>query len=112
MDHRKLDFKIFHAVMCRSKNFPGYFVTRTCASVAIYYMICRLKDSKTYLFSCVVLLVVSKIVLKIFYDGTSPLVQWLRLCVPKAGGVSSIPVCGTKSHMLHGPKKSFFFFFF
>ena len=75
-------------------------------------MICRLKDSKTYLFSCVVLLVISKIVLKIFYDGISPLVQWLRLCVPKAGGVSSIPGCGTKSHMLHGPKEKKMLFFF
>jgi len=38
------------------------------------------------------------------------LVQWLRLCVPKAGGVSSIPGCGTKSHMLRGPKEKKIFF--
>ena len=75
-------------------------------------MICRLKDSKIYLISCVVLLLLSKIVLKIYYDGTSLLVQWLRLCVPKAGDVSSIPGCGTKSHMLRGQKKKIFFFFF
>ena len=30
--------------------------------------------------------------------GTSPVVQWLRLCVPKAGGVGSIPGQGTRFH--------------
>ena len=28
--------------------------------------------------------------------GTSPAVQWLRLCVPNAGGTGSIPSWGTK----------------
>ena len=31
---------------------------------------------------------------------TSLAVQWLRLCVPNAGGLGSIPGQGTKSHML------------
>ena len=30
--------------------------------------------------------------------GTSPVVQWLRLCVPKAAGMGSIPGQGTRSH--------------
>ena len=28
--------------------------------------------------------------------GTSPVVQWLRLCFPNAGGLGSIPCQGTK----------------
>ena len=32
--------------------------------------------------------------------GTFLMVQWLRLHVPKAGGLSSIPGQGTRSHML------------
>ena len=32
--------------------------------------------------------------------GTSLVVQWLRLCAPNAGGLSSIPGQGTRSHML------------
>ena len=32
--------------------------------------------------------------------GTSVVVQWLRLRVPSAGGQRSIPVQGTRSHML------------
>ena len=32
--------------------------------------------------------------------GTSLVVQWLRLCAPNAGGPGSIPVRGTRSHML------------
>ena len=31
--------------------------------------------------------------------GTSPAVQWLRLCEPNAGGRGSIPGQGTRSHM-------------
>ena len=38
--------------------------------------------------------------LKINLVGTSLLVQWLRLCPPKAGVPGSIPSQGTKSHML------------
>ena len=30
--------------------------------------------------------------------GNSPVVQWLRLCVPKAGGAGLIPSQGTRSH--------------
>ena len=44
------------------------------------------------------------------YAGTSPVVQWLRLDAPTAGGTSSIPGWGTKSpHATrHGQKiKSF-----
>ena len=32
--------------------------------------------------------------------GTSLVVQWLRLCVPNAGGPGLIPAQGTRSHML------------
>ena len=32
--------------------------------------------------------------------GTSLVVQWLRLCTPKAGGLDSIPGQGTRFHML------------
>ena len=32
--------------------------------------------------------------------GTSPVVQGLRLCTPKAGGLGSTPGQGTGSHML------------
>ena len=33
-------------------------------------------------------------------SGTSLVVQWLRLCAPRAGGLGWIPVWGTGSHML------------
>ena len=33
-------------------------------------------------------------------DGTSLVVQWLRLHTPKAGKLGSIPGQGTRSHML------------
>ena len=33
------------------------------------------------------------------FKGTSLVVQWLRLCSPKAGGPGSIPAQGTRSHM-------------
>ena len=33
-------------------------------------------------------------------QGLSPVVQWLRLCAPNAGGLGSIPGQGTRSHML------------
>ena len=33
-------------------------------------------------------------------QGTSLVVQWLRLCVPKAGGLGLFPGQGTRSHML------------
>ena len=32
-------------------------------------------------------------------SGTSLVVQWLRLCAAKAGGLGSIPAQGTRSHM-------------
>ena len=32
--------------------------------------------------------------------GTSPVVRWLGLCAPNAGGLGSIPGQGTRSHML------------
>ena len=32
-------------------------------------------------------------------QGTSLVVQWLRLCIPNAGGPGSIPGQGTKSRM-------------
>ena len=32
--------------------------------------------------------------------GTSLVIQWLRLCIPSAGGLSSIPSQGTKPRML------------
>ena len=32
--------------------------------------------------------------------GTFPVVQWLRLCTPNAGGPGSIPGQGIRSHML------------
>ena len=31
--------------------------------------------------------------------GTSPVIQWLRLCTPSAGGSGLIPGQGTRSHM-------------
>ena len=37
--------------------------------------------------------------LKNFQGGTSLVVQWLRLCIPKARGPGSIPGHGTRSHM-------------
>ena len=39
--------------------------------------------------------------------GTSLVVQWLKLCVPNAGGPSSIPRQGTRSHMLQQKTKTF-----
>ena len=30
------------------------------------------------------------------YWGTSPVVQWLRLCIPNAGDMGSVPDLGTK----------------
>ena len=35
-----------------------------------------------------------------YCPGTSLVVQWLRLCAPKAGDLGSIPSQGTRSHML------------
>ena len=32
--------------------------------------------------------------------ATSLVVQWPRLCAPKAGGLGSVPGQGTRSHML------------
>ena len=32
--------------------------------------------------------------------GISLVVQWLRLCIPNAGSLGSIPGQGTRSHML------------
>ena len=37
--------------------------------------------------------------------GTSLVVQWVRLCVPNAGGLGSTPGQGTRSHM-HAATKS------
>ena len=37
---------------------------------------------------------------KDFKNGTSLVVQWLRLCAPNAGGLGSILGQGTKFHML------------
>ena len=34
------------------------------------------------------------------HEGTSLVVQWLRLHAPNAGGQGSIPGEGTRSHML------------
>ena len=34
------------------------------------------------------------------YQGTSLVVQWLRLSAPNAGGPGSIPGQGTRSHVL------------
>ena len=33
-------------------------------------------------------------------EGTSLVVQWLRLCAPVSGGLGSIPGQGTRSHVL------------
>ena len=33
-------------------------------------------------------------------EGTTLVVQWLRLCAPSAGGPGSIPGQATRSHML------------
>ena len=38
--------------------------------------------------------------------GTSLVVQWLRLCSPNAGGLSSIPGWGTRSRMHAATKRS------
>ena len=43
--------------------------------------------------------------IQILYPGTSLVAQWLRLCAPNAGGPSSIPGEGTRSHM-HATTKS------
>ena len=32
-------------------------------------------------------------------EGTSLVVQWLRLCAPVSGGLGSIPGQGTRSHV-------------
>ena len=37
--------------------------------------------------------------------GSSPAVQWLRLCASTARGTGLIPGQGKKSHMLHGMDK-------
>ena len=36
---------------------------------------------------------------EISFQGTSLVVQWLRLHVPNAGGLGSIPGQGTRTHM-------------
>ena len=41
---------------------------------------------------------------KTFRSGTSLVAQWLRLWVPKAGGLGSIPDQETGSHMLQLPR--------
>ena len=38
-------------------------------------------------------------------EGTSLVVQWLRLCAPNAGGPGSIPGLGTRS-LMHAATKS------
>jgi len=47
------------------------------------------------------------------FDRDSLVVQWLRLCTPKASSPGSIPVQGTRSHMSqekkrisHAPRKN------
>ena len=40
-----------------------------------------------------------ELLLKAVQEGTSPVVQWLRLQAPKAGGLSSIPDQGTRFRM-------------
>ena len=37
---------------------------------------------------------------KSLIQGTSLMVQWLRLCAPNAGGLGSIPDQGTRPHLL------------
>ena len=37
--------------------------------------------------------------LREFHEGTSMVVQWLRLCAPDAGGPGLISGQGTRSHM-------------
>ena len=39
------------------------------------------------------------ITIKIANNGTSLVVQWLRLCAPNAGALGSIPGQGARSHM-------------
>ena len=41
-----------------------------------------------------------ELLLKAVQEGTSPVVQWLRLHAPKAGGLSSVPDQGTRFRML------------
>ena len=45
---------------------------------------------------------------KMFIQGTSLAVQWLRLCTPTGGGVSLIPGWGTKISHAMAKKKSLF----
>ena len=42
---------------------------------------------------------ITKILLRNKYIGTSLAVQWLRLHAPNAGGLDLIPGQGTRSHM-------------
>ena len=44
--------------------------------------------------------------LEMSHPGTSLVVQWVRLCVPNAGGPGSIPGQGTRSRMHAETKKS------
>ena len=37
--------------------------------------------------------------------GTSPVVQWLRLCTPNAADLGSIPGWGARSNSLHAATK-------
>ena len=39
-----------------------------------------------------------------YHTGTSPVVQWLRLCTSNAGGVGSIP--GRRTNIPHGVQHS------
>ena len=38
--------------------------------------------------------------IKVEEKGTSLVIQWLRLCAPRAGGLGLIPWPGNRSHML------------
>ena len=46
-----------------------------------------------------------RVTIKRFNVGISLVIQQLRLCTSSAGCVGSIPVWGTRSHMMHGAAK-------
>ena len=61
-----------------------------CGPVCLFFVFCLL----TYVWESTKWEITSKV-----WEGTSLLVQWVRLCVPNAGGPGSIPGQRTKAHM-------------
>ena len=78
----------------------GSEVARSCLTLSDP-MDCSLPGSSAHgIFQARVLSQMRKMKFKEVKEGTSLVVQWLRLRDPNAGGLGSIPGQGTRSHIL------------